>query len=288
LAGPPDHRLLRPRGLFRRGPPAARPALRRPPDPYGVPRGGDAPRPRPVQPAGSRDRPDEGRDDHPAHARRLHPPLPGLLRGGGGVRPHAGARVRPRARGGTPGTPRGGHPPRRRHRGTPPMTFEHPGGLWLLTLGVPILAFHFYKGRIRKMPVPMLLFWEQVIVEEEQKSAFRRIRHWASLLISLSALVLLTSAVSLPNVKGFTRLKARYALLLDNSPAMAATEAGGRTRAELAVDRARAFLGTLAYGDQASAADLSGWRLPFTADLEGLAGRLAVPRPGLRSPLRDL
>jgi hypothetical protein len=168
------------------------------------------------------------------------------------------------------------------------MTFDHPGGLWLLTLGVPILAFHFYKGRIRKMPVPMLLFWEQVIVEEEQKSAFRRIRHWASLLISLSALVLLTSAVSLPNVKGFTRIKARYALLLDNSPAMAASEAGGRTRAELAVDRARAFLGTLAYGDQASAADLSGWRLPFTADLEGLAGRIVVPSPGLRSPLRDL
>ncbi len=168
------------------------------------------------------------------------------------------------------------------------MTFDHPGGLWLLTLGVPILAFHFYKGRIRKMPVPMLLFWEQVIVEEEQKSAFRRIRHWASLLISLSALVLLTSAVSLPNVKGFTRVKARYALLLDNSPAMAAAEAGGRTRAELAVDRARAFLGTLAYGDQASAADLSGWRLPFTVDLEGLAGRMVVPLPGLRSPLRDL
>jgi len=152
------------------------------------------------------------------------------------------------------------------------MTFEHPEGLWLLTLGVPILAFHFYKGRIRKMPVPMLLFWEQVIVEEERQSAFKRIRHWASLLITLSALVLLTSAVSLPSVKGFTRIDARYALLLDNSPAMAAVEAGGRTRAELAVDRARAFVGSLAYGDQASVADLSGARIPFTSDLEGLAG----------------
>jgi hypothetical protein len=168
------------------------------------------------------------------------------------------------------------------------MTFDHPQGLWLLTLGVPILAFHFYKGRIRKMPVPMLLFWEQVIVEEEQKSAFKRIRHWASLLITLSALVLLTSAVSLPNVKGFTRVKARYALLLDNSPAMAAMDAGGRTRAELAVDRAKEFLAALAYGDQASVIDLSGVRIPFTADLQGLAGRLEVPHPGMRSPLRNL
>ncbi|HLY10696.1 MAG TPA: BatA domain-containing protein [Planctomycetota bacterium] len=167
------------------------------------------------------------------------------------------------------------------------MSFDHPQGLWLLTLGVPILVFHFYKGRIRKMPVPMLLFWEQVIVEEEQRTAFKRIRHWASLLIALSALVLLTSAVSLPNVKGFTRVKARYALLLDNSPAMAALESGGRTRADLAVERAKSFLGTLAYGDQASVTDLSGTRIPFTSDLDGLAGRLRVPKPGPRSPLRD-
>ena len=56
------------------------------------------------------------------------------------------------------------------------MTFDNPSGLWLLTLGIPILVFHFYKGRIRKMPVPMLLFWEQVIVEEERRTALKRLR----------------------------------------------------------------------------------------------------------------
>lgn len=168
------------------------------------------------------------------------------------------------------------------------MTFEHPQGLWLLALGLPILVFHFYKGRIRKMPVPMLLFWEQVIVEEERQSALKVLRYWTSLAITLLALVLLTSAVSLPNVKGFTRPRARYALLIDNSAAMAATEGGGRTRAEIAVDRARAFLGTLAYRDQASVSDFSGSRLPFTEDLEGLAARMTVPPPGARLPLRDL
>jgi hypothetical protein len=167
------------------------------------------------------------------------------------------------------------------------MTFEHPQGLWLLALGVPILALHFYKGRIRKMPVPMLLFWEQVIVEEERKSAFKRVRHWASLLLTLCALVLLTSAVSIPNVKGFTRPKGRYALIFDSAPAMAASETGGRTRAELALDRAREFLSTLAYGDQASVVDLSGARLPFTSDLSVLSMRLAPPRPGPRSAERE-
>jgi hypothetical protein len=167
------------------------------------------------------------------------------------------------------------------------MTFEHPQGLWLLALGVPILALHFYKGRIRKMPVPMLLFWEQVIVEEERQSAFKRIRHWASLFLTLCALVLLTSAVSLPTVKGFTRPKGRYALVFDSAPSMAAAEAGGRTRAELALDRARDFLATLAYGDQASALDLGGARLPFTSDLKTLALKLPTPRPGPRSVERD-
>ncbi|HZE97279.1 MAG TPA: BatA domain-containing protein [Planctomycetota bacterium] len=168
------------------------------------------------------------------------------------------------------------------------MSFDHPQGLWLLTLGIPILAFHFYKGRIRKMPVPLLLFWEQIIVEEERQSAFRRIRHWTSLLISLGALVLLTSAVSLPNVRGFTRPKARYALIFESAPRMAAVEGGGRTRAELAVDRAREFLGTLAYGDQASALDRSGARLPFTSDLAVLSARLSVSRPSKDGVDRDL
>jgi hypothetical protein len=167
------------------------------------------------------------------------------------------------------------------------MTFDNPSGLWLLTLGIPILVFHFYKGRIRKMPVPMLLFWEQVIVEEERRTALKRLRHWASLLVALLALVLLTSAVSAPNVKGLTRPRSRFALVLDNTPGMAAQEPDGRTRAQHAVDRAREFIGTLAYGDQVSLLDLSGTRAPFTSDLEGLAGRLAAPRPGPRAPARD-
>jgi len=167
------------------------------------------------------------------------------------------------------------------------MSFDNPAGLWLLSLGLPILVFHFYKGRIRKMPVPMLLFWEQVIVEEERRTALKRLRHWASLLVALAALVLLTSAVSGPNVQGFTRARMRYALLLDNTPGMAAAEPDGRSRALHALDRAREFLGALAYGDQVSVLDLSGARTPFTSDVEALAGRLEPPRPGERGAERD-
>jgi hypothetical protein len=167
------------------------------------------------------------------------------------------------------------------------MTFDYPAGLWLLALGVPILVFHFYKGRIRKMPVPMLLFWEQVIVEEERRTALKRLRHWASLVVALAALVLLTSAVSGPNVKGFTRPRMRYALVLDNTPGMAASEPDGQSRAQHALNRAREFIGALAYGDQVSVLDLSGARTPFTSDVEALRGRLEPPRPGSRGAERE-
>jgi len=167
------------------------------------------------------------------------------------------------------------------------VTFDHPQGLWLLALGVPIIVFHFYKGRVRKMPVPTLLFWEQIIVEEERRTALRKLRHWASLLLCLCALTLLTSAVAGPEVKGLSRVKRRYALILDGSAGMAAVEEGGRTRGALAVERARAFARSLGHGDQVSIQDASGSRVPFTADLEGAARRVALPPVSPRADVRE-
>jgi hypothetical protein len=167
------------------------------------------------------------------------------------------------------------------------MRFEHPQGLWLLALAVPIVVFHFYKGRIRRMPVPTLLFWEQVILEEERKTALRKLRHVASLAMNLLALFILTSAVSAPVVPGLTRTHGRYAILLDNTPSMAAAGADGRTRLDQAIDRARDFIRSLGYGDQVSVQDLSGSRIPYTADLERAARRLMAPPPADRTDLRE-
>jgi hypothetical protein len=163
------------------------------------------------------------------------------------------------------------------------MSFGNPQGLWLLALGVPILAFHFYRGRIRRLPVPTLLFWERVLVEEERRTALRRLRHYASLLLNLAALVLLTSAVSDPEVKALSRPRSRVALVLDGTASMGAVEPDGRTRLDHAVDRARGFLRTLGPGDRASLHDLSGPRLPMSDDPGKLAESLAPPPPG-RAP----
>jgi hypothetical protein len=39
------------------------------------------------------------------------------------------------------------------------------------------------------MPVPTLLFWEQVLVEEERRTALKKLRYYASLLLNLAAVL---------------------------------------------------------------------------------------------------
>jgi len=163
------------------------------------------------------------------------------------------------------------------------MSFAHPQGLWLLALGFPILAFHLYRGRLRRLPVPTLVFWERVLVEEERRTAIQRLRHWASLLLNLSALALLTAAVAGPEVKGLARPPRRVALILDSTASMGAAEPDGRTRLAHAVDRAREFAGSLGPGDRAALHDLSGLLAPFTADPGRLARKIAPPPP-VRAP----
>jgi hypothetical protein len=171
------------------------------------------------------------------------------------------------------------------------MTFDHARGLWLLALGLPILALHFYRGRIRRLAVPNLLFWEQVIVEEDLRTALRRIRDWASLLLNLLALLVLTSAVTGPRVKGISRPRHRYALVIDNRPAMGAQEPDGRTRQALATERAREFIVSLGYGDQVALYDQRGLQVPFSEDLERTARRLSTPPlvvgPGIRERIQE-
>lgn len=153
------------------------------------------------------------------------------------------------------------------------MSFDRPEGLWLLALAAPILAFHFYRGRIRRLPVPTLSLWEQVLVEEERKSALRRLRHYASLLLNLLALAVLTSAVSEPRVAP----KKRIAIVVDTSPSMLALD-----RLDGARDRAEAWLDA---ADEAALYDGQGLREPLTRDLDRVRrtlGTLAA-KPGSRA-----
>ncbi len=166
------------------------------------------------------------------------------------------------------------------------MSFDHPQALWLLALGVPVVLLHFVRGALRRMAVPTLLFWEQVLAEEERRTALKRLRHYASLLLNLAALAALAAAAAGPRLRGFSPTPARYALIFDSSAAMGAREADGRTRLAAALERGREFVSSRAPGDQVSLHDSSGPRVPFTSDLEktarGMFSSLPAPRAELR------
>ncbi len=165
------------------------------------------------------------------------------------------------------------------------MSFDRPEGLWLLALAVPILAFHFYRGRIRRLPVPTLLFWEQILVEEERISALRRLRHYASLLLNLLALSVLTSAVSEPRVRGLTRDPVRLALVVDTSPPMLAREPDGRSRLDRAREEARTWLDSC---DGAALYDGQGLVEPFTDEIERVRRSLGELRVRPRSRAEEI
>lgn len=160
------------------------------------------------------------------------------------------------------------------------MSFERPEGLWLLALAVPILAFHFYRGKIRRLPVPTLLFWEQVLVEEERRSALKRLRHYASLLLNLLALTVLTSAVSEPQVRGLTPRPRKIALVVDTDPRMLARGALDGAR-----ERAGAWLDAC---DEAALYDGEGLREPLTRDLDRVRRALAALRIRPRGEARAI
>ncbi len=160
------------------------------------------------------------------------------------------------------------------------MSFERPEGLWLLALAVPILAFHFYRGKVRRLPVPTLLFWEQVLVEEERQSALKRLRHYASLLLNLLALTVLTSAVSEPRVRGLTPRPRKVALVVDTDPRMLARGALDR-----ACEGAAAWLDAC---DEAALYDGEGLREPLTRDLDRVRRGLGSIRIRPRGDAREI
>jgi hypothetical protein len=146
------------------------------------------------------------------------------------------------------------------------MHFGQPNALWLLSLAVPVIAFHFYRGRIRRMHVPTLLFWDQIVVEDERASAFRRLRHYITLAMSLAALALLATALADPTVPGLTPDATPVAIVIDTAPELGAREPDGRTRLEIARERARALAGGLGRRTPLSLYDAGGLVEPPTTD----------------------
>ena len=151
------------------------------------------------------------------------------------------------------------------------MNFVHPNGLWLLLLGIPIVALHFYRGRVRKRSVPSLALWEEVIREENRKSALRQLRHRLSLLLNLLVLLFLTASAAEPIIPGWNSPEKVWAFVLDTSPRMFVREEDGQSRLEKSRKVVEEWLSVVG---EASLYDGTGLVEPATKDRDRIRATL--------------
>ena len=105
------------------------------------------------------------------------------------------------------------------------MTFDSPTSLFWLALAVPIIVFYILKIRLRRQPVSTVMFWRQVLDEQNPRSIWQRLRHLVSLLMQLAMLALLALAVADPYFFWEVWAARRIVVVLDNSASMNATDA---------------------------------------------------------------
>ena len=104
------------------------------------------------------------------------------------------------------------------------MQFDSPLSLAWLALGVPIVIFYILKIRLRRQPVSTVMFWTQVLDEQNPRSIWQRLRHLVSLLMQLAMLLFLAMAVADPYFFWEVRSARRIVVVIDNSASMNATD----------------------------------------------------------------
>ena len=122
------------------------------------------------------------------------------------------------------------------------MTFLalSPAAAWALlaVVALVILLLHLLRPPPSKLVVSSVLLWARVLRERKRPN----VRRLVTLLLALGAGLCMALALTRPEVPGIAARVQHLALILDNSPSMAARMRDGRSRWEHAVEQARALL----------------------------------------------
>ena len=129
------------------------------------------------------------------------------------------------------------------------MNFANPLALAWLGLLIPVVIFYILKIRLRRVPVSTVMFWQQVVDEQNPRSIWQRLRHLVSLLLQMAMLALLALALSDPFFPWEVRQARRIVLVLDNSASLQATDVPP-SRWTHALDQAEAAIARLRTRDE--------------------------------------
>lgn len=123
--------------------------------------------------------------------------------------------------------------------------------LWFLPIGGAILALYILRLRRRRVEVPAILLWTQVLQDFQANVPWQRLRkHWL-LLVQLLAALLLVLGVSQPYTRAWMYSGEAHVLVLDGSASMLATDVSPN-RFERARAMAREYIQKMPPGDQAA------------------------------------
>jgi hypothetical protein len=155
-----------------------------------------------------------------------------------------------------------------------------PSAAWALLAGVAlvILLLHLLRPPAPKLVVPSVLLWALIAPERKRPNA----RRLLLLLLALGAGLCLALALTRPEAPTIVPRVQHLALILDNSPSMAARMRDGRTRWEHAVEQARALLRHAGTSSEVMLMDTTGqFRVSGFVDRDSAIAALArVPPAG--------
>lgn len=128
------------------------------------------------------------------------------------------------------------------------MAFANPIALLFLTLFIPIIALYLLKQRRRRVQIATLLFWDQILRDEQSVTSLSKLKKLLSLLLQLLIVALLTFALARPLLAKDMLGARRIVLYVDTSASMTAME-GDTTRFAKAKRLARDVARGTAIGD---------------------------------------
>jgi hypothetical protein len=157
------------------------------------------------------------------------------------------------------------------------VSFAAPFAFALAGLAALVVILYILKIKRRRVVVPYLQLWEQLVSETRAVTLFKRLKRLLSLLLQLAILAALILAVARPSFGLGGDKQKHVVLLLDASASMGAVEEGGKRRFDLLLAKARELVESRRPEDDwmvAAASDRIDVLTPFTKSTIRLRGAL--------------
>ena len=130
------------------------------------------------------------------------------------------------------------------------LGFAQISAAWLAALAVPVVVFYFLKLRRPRAEVPSLALWRRVVNDRRVNSPFQKFRRNLLLLLQLLLLAALMLAAMQPFLTAGAETAEYRVLLIDASASMAAEDAAGESRLDVAKRRAGELVDDLLPGQR--------------------------------------